>query len=387
MTLCIVIAPQAFKGSLDAPDIAQAIARGVRKVFPDARLILLPVADGGEGTVRAMVDASGGKTVTTRVKGPLGQPVNATWGLLGDGETAVIEMAAASGLPLISRHERDPIRATTYGTGELIRHALDFGVRKLIIGLGGSATNDGGAGMAQAIGVHLLDEGGRELPPGGGALHKLARIDVSSIDQRIREVDVEVASDVTNPLCGPEGASAVYGPQKGADAEKVRYLDSALNHYAEIIRRDVGRDVRDTPGAGAAGGLGAGLLAFTSARLEPGVDIVFRAMDLEGKLQGADLVITGEGRMDSQDIYGKAPLAVAERAKALGVPSIAIVGSTARDYPVVFDHGLDAVIGIVNRPMSLDRALAETSRLVTEAAMRAARLVRVGMTVERKVEG
>jgi glycerate kinase len=379
MTLRIVIAPQAFKGSLDAPDVAQAIARGVKAVFREAELIILPVADGGEGTVRALVEASGGKTVTTRVMGPLGHPVNATWGLLGDGETGVIEMAAASGLPLIARHERDPLRATTYGTGELIRHALDFGIRKLIIGLGGSATNDGGAGMAQALGARFLDDGDHELPPGGGALEKLARIDVSSVDPRLGEVDIEVACDVTNPLCGQEGASAVYGPQKGADRDMVRRLDAALHHYAEIVRRDVDRDVRDIPGSGAAGGLGAGLMAFTNARLAPGVDIVFRAIDLEGKLQGADLVITGEGRMDSQDIYGKAPMAVAERAQKLGVPSIAIVGSTGRDYHVVFDHGLDAVIGTVNRPMSLDRAIAETPRLIAEAAMRAMRLVRVGM--------
>lgn len=383
----IVVAPQGFKGSLDAPDVAQAIARGVRQVFPDAEITLLPVADGGEGTVRALVEASGGKTITTRVLGPLERPVNATWGLLGDGQTGVIEMAAASGLPLIERHERDPMRTTTYGTGELISHALDHGVRRLLIGIGGSATNDGGAGMAQALGVGLLDAEGRDLPLGAAALKRLDRIDLSELDKRLSGVEIEVASDVTNPLTGPEGASQVYGPQKGADNRMVQELDTILGRYADIIRRDVGKDVKNVPGAGAAGGLGAGLLAFLDARLAPGVDIVFEAIDLDGKLRGADLVITGEGRMDSQDIYGKAPMAVAEHAARLGVPSIAIVGSTGRDYHVVYDHGLDAVIGTVNRPMSLDRAVAESKRLIAEAAMRALRLVRVGMRVQARGGG
>jgi glycerate kinase len=381
MSLRIVVAPQAFKGSLDAPEVARAIGKGVRQVFPDADLLLLPVADGGEGTVRALVEASGGRTVTTRVAGPLERPVNATWGLLGEGETAVIEMAAASGLPLIQRHERDPMRATTVGTGELIRHALDHGARKFLIGIGGSATNDGGSGMAQALGVRLLDAAGRDVPYGAEALRHLDRIDISGLDPRLQGAEVEVACDVTNPLCGHEGASAVYGPQKGADQAMVRELDEILDRYARIILRDVGKDVCNVAGAGAAGGLGAGLMAFLDARLEAGVDIVFRALDLDGKLQGANLVITGEGRMDSQDIYGKAPMAVAEHADRLGIPSIAIVGSTGRDYRVVFDHGLDAVIGTVNRPMTLDRAVAESARLVTEAAMRAMRLVRVGMTM------
>jgi glycerate kinase len=384
MSLTIVVAPQAFKGSLDAPEVAQAIARGVRQVLRDARLIILPVADGGEGTVRALVEASGGRTVTTRVVGPLEKPVNAEWGILGDGVTAVIEMAAASGLPLIPRPERNPMRTTTFGTGELIRSALDHGVRKLIVGIGGSATNDGGAGMAQALGARLLDSAGNELPRGGGQLGKLERIDTSGLDPRLRDLDVEVACDVANPLCGPEGASAVYGPQKGADATMVRTLDAALQHYADVIERDMGKSVCDNPGAGAAGGLGAGLLAFADATLSPGVKIVFEAIDLDGKLRGADLVITGEGRMDSQDIYGKAPMEVAKRAKAVGIPSIAIVGSTGRDYRIVFDHGLDAVIGTVNRPMSLDRAVGESAKLITEAAMRATRLVCVGMTVAQR---
>lgn len=380
----IVIAPQSFKGSVDAPEVADYIARGVRQVFSDAELVLLPVADGGEGTVRALVQSAQGRSVTTRVLGPLEKPVNATWGILADGEVAVIEMAAASGLPLLRREERNPMRTTTYGTGELIRHALDEGVRRLIIGIGGSATNDGGAGMAEALGARLLDAGDRPLPRGGGALSSLARIDVSELDPRLARLEVQVACDVNNPLCGPTGASHVYGPQKGADAQMVRELDAGLLHYSEILKRDLGKDVCDVPGAGAAGGLGAGLLAFLNAQLRPGVDIVFEAIALDRQLEAADLVFTGEGRMDSQDIYGKAPLEVAKRAHRLGIPAIAIVGSTGRDYRVVFDHGLDAVIGTVNRPMPLERAINESNRLITEAAMRASRMVRAGMKLERR---
>jgi len=379
----IVIAPQGFKGSLDAPEVAQAIARGVRQVFQNAELVMLPVADGGEGTVRALVLSSGGRTVTTRVLGPLGQPVNATWGILGTEDIAVIEMAAASGLPLLRREERNPMRATSFGTGELIRHALDHGVRKIIIGIGGSATNDGGAGMVQALGAQLLDADGKELAHGGGPLKYLDRIDTSELDPRLGSVEVQVACDVNNPLTGPSGASHVYGPQKGADAEMVRELDASLERYAELLERDLGKHVGAVPGAGAAGGLGAALLAFLDAELCPGVDIVFDAIQLDKHLEGTDLVFTGEGRMDSQDVYGKAPMEVAKHAHRLGIPSVAVVGSTGRDYRVVFDHGLDAVIGTVNRPMPLDRAIAESSRLITEAAMRACRLIRAGMNMER----
>lgn len=375
----ILVAPQAFKGSLDATEVAQAIARGVRQVFPAAEIRILPVADGGEGTVRAMVQASGGHTVTTRVMGPLERPVNATWGVLGGGEAGVIEMAAASGLPLIRRDERNPMRTTTYGTGELIRHALDLGMRQLIIGIGGSATNDGGAGMAMALGVRFLDEEGEQLPLGGAALARLHRIDASRLDPRIAGLRVDVACDVNNTLTGPTGASHIYGPQKGADARMAHELDAALERYAAILERDVGVSVRDVPGSGAAGGLGAGLIAFLGAELKSGVDIVFDAIHLERHLIDSNLVMTGEGRIDRQDLFGKAPMAVAQRAHARGIPTIAVVGSTGRDYHVVFDHGLDAVIGTVNRPMALDRAVAEAPRLVAEAAQRACRLVLVGM--------
>lgn len=377
----IVVAPQGFKGSLDATDVAQAIARGVRQVFPGAEIKVLPVADGGEGTVRALVQASGGRTVTTRVMGPLERPVNATWGVLGDGTTGVIEMAAASGLPLIRRDERNPARTTTFGTGELIRHALEMGMRRLIIGIGGSATNDGGAGMATALGVRFLDAESQPLRLGGMELTRLERIDITNLDERVLGLEVEVACDVNNPLTGPTGASHIYGPQKGADARMVYELDGALERFATILQRDVGVAVADVPGSGAAGGLGAGLIAFLNAELKSGVDIVFRAIGLDAQLRNADLVITGEGRIDRQDLFGKAPMAVAQHARELGVPSIAVAGSTGRDYHVVFEHGLDAVIGTVNRPMPLDRAVAEAPRLIAEAAMRACRLVRVGMEI------
>jgi glycerate kinase len=380
----ILVAPQAFKGSLDAIHVAQAIARGIRDVFPDAELTILPVADGGEGTVRAMVQASGGHTITSRVMGPLERPVNATWGVLGDGVTGVIEMAAASGLPLIRREERNPLRATSFGTGELIRHALDNNLKRLIIGIGGSATNDGGVGMAQALGAHFLDSEGNEILLGGGNLKHLRKIEVSELDPRLESLDIEVACDVNNPLCGPTGATMVYGPQKGTDAQTARELDDALADYARLLIRDVGKDVAEIPGAGAAGGMGAGLLAFTHARLRPGVEIVFHAIDLDRHVKESDLVFTGEGRMDQQDIYGKAPMAVAQRAAVQGVPSIAVVGSTGRDYHIVFEHGLDAVIGTVNRPMPMDRAVAEGPRLIAEAAMRACRLLTVGMKLEAR---
>ncbi|HLJ69371.1 MAG TPA: glycerate kinase, partial [Chloroflexota bacterium] len=309
---------------------------------------------------------------------------HATWGLLGGSDTAVIEMAAASGLPLIRRDQRNPMRTTTYGTGELIRAALDSGARRLIVGIGGSATNDGGAGMAQALGVRLLDANRQELRPGGANLVRLDRIDTSGLDPRVGDLEVEVACDVNNPLVGPTGASYVYGPQKGADQHMVCELDAALERYADVIQRDLGPDLRDVPGAGAAGGTGAGLIAFLGARLRPGVEIVFEALEFERRSRGADLVITGEGKMDRQDLFGKAPIEVARRARALQIPCIAVVGSTGRDYHVLYEHGIDAVIGTTNRPMSIERAVSESSRLISEAGMRAARLIRVGETLARR---
>ena len=384
----IVVAPQALKGSLDAPEVGAAIAAGVRAVFPDAQIAVVPVADGGEGTVRALVAATAGESRRTRVDSPLGEPVEAEWGILGTGRehdarniharTAVIEMAAASGLPLVSPSRRDPRITSTHGTGELLRAALDAGCRAVILGIGGSATNDGGAGMARALGARLLDDAGNELPPGGAALALLARIDVSGLDARLRATDVRVACDVTNPLCGPTGASAVYGPQKGATPEMVRALDAALAHYADVLRRDLGADVRDVPGAGAAGGLGAGLLAFAGARLVPGARLVLDALHFAETMRGADLAITAEGRLDAQTAYGKAPGAVAAAARAAGARAIVLAGAVAMDEAALAQLGFDAAIPLPDGPLTLDESMARAAELVTAATARSLQLVKLG---------
>jgi glycerate kinase len=374
----IVIAPQALKGSLTAPEAARAIARGLERVLPSAELDLVPIADGGEGTVEALVSATGGQLVRQTVTGPLGEPVEATFGLLGNGQTAVIEMAACAGLPLVPPERRDPRLTTTYGVGELIRAALDYGCRHLIIGIGGSATNDGGAGMAQALGVRLLDAQGEDLPYGGAALARLARIVPDGLDPRLRESRIEVACDVTNPLCGPLGASAVYGPQKGATPEMVPLLDAALEHYAEIIQRDLGRSVRDLPGAGAAGGLGAGLLAFLGATLRPGAALVLEAVGLAERLRGASLLITAEGQIDRQTAYGKSVGAVASLARSRGVPVLALAGSLGEEYQVVYPLGVEAIMTLLPAPISLQQAMAQAATLLTEASERAARLLALG---------
>src|SRR5437870_8995230 len=326
----IVIAPNAFKGSLSALDAAEAIAEGVRIVAADADLVLVPIADGGDGTVDALVAATHGERRTLRVRGPLGDPVDAGYGLIDTGSTAVIEMAKAAGLARVPPAKRDPRITTTYGVGELLQHAYDAGARHCIVGIGGSATNDGGGGMAQALGYHLLDEHGHELPPGGLALKRLARIHVGGVHANWKKADVDVACDVTNPLTGPNGASAVYGPQKGATPEMVMELDAALKRFAQIIRRELGVDVEQLPGAGAAGGLGAGLVAFTGARLRPGAEMVMEALKLDDRIKGVDLVITGEGRLDSQTArFGKGPAAVARHARKAGIPVVGLAGGIA----------------------------------------------------------
>jgi glycerate kinase len=373
----IVIAPNAFKGSLSALDAAEAISEGVRAAAADADLVLVPIADGGDGTVEALVAATQGERRTLWVRGPLGDPVDADYGLLDRGSTAVIEMAKAAGLALLPPEKRDPRKATTYGVGELLQRAYDDGARHFIVGIGGSATNDGGAGMAQALGYHLLDEQGHELPPGGLALKRLARIHPGGVHADWKEAEVEVASDVTNPLTGPSGASAVYGPQKGATPETVAELDAALAHFAEIIRRDLGVDVEHLPGAGAAGGLGAGLVAFIGARLRPGAEMVMEAVHLDDRLKGAQLVITGEGRLDSQTArFGKGPAAVARHARNAGIPVVAIGGGIAdeTELRLLFD-GLEAT---VVEPCSLDQAIAQARPLLVRAATRLMWLVLTG---------
>src|ERR1700694_5495753 len=317
----IVVAPNAFKGSLSALDAAEAIAEGVRVAASDADVVLVPIADGGDGTVDALVAATRGERRTLRVRGPLGDPVDADYGRIDGGATAVIEMAKAAGLALVPPGRRDPRITTTYGVGELLQRAYDEGARHLVVGVGGSATNDGGAGMAQALGYHLLDETGRELPPGGLALKRLARIHVGGVHANWKEAEVEVACDVTNPLTGPSGASAVYGPQKGATPEMVAELDAALKHLAGIIRRDLGVDVEQLPGAAAAGGLGAGMVAFSGARLRPGADLVMKVLHLDERLTGAQLVVTRAGRMGSLTArFGKGPAAVATHGPPAGLP-------------------------------------------------------------------
>jgi glycerate 2-kinase len=375
----IVIAPDSYKGCMTAAEVAEAMARGVRRVLPDAELNLIPMADGGEGTVQAMVDATGGRLIPATVTGPLGEPVAARFGLMGDGETAVIEMASASGLPLVPADRRNPLLTTTYGTGELIRLALEQGARRLIIGIGGSATNDGGAGMAQALGARLLDRDDRDLPNGGGALAQLDRIDISGLDPRLKNFAITVACDVDNPMTGERGAAAVFGPQKGATPEMVATLDKNLQHFAAIMRRDLGQDVEQVPGAGAAGGLGAGLMAFLGATLRRGVEIVVDAVNLTGRCAGADLVLTGEGGTDFQTVRGKTPMGVARAAKVHGVPVICLSGGLGRNYREVYTVGIDAVCTIVPGPMPLAEALERGPELVEDATERALRLARLGV--------
>ncbi|OKP00087.1 hypothetical protein Xedl_03445 [Xenorhabdus eapokensis] len=355
----IVIAPDSFKESLSALQVAQAIERGFKAIYPQADYIKLPMADGGEGTVESLVAATGGKRIECTVTDPLGQPVKAFFGLLGDGKTAVIEMAAASGLHLVPMEQRNPLITTSYGTGELILAALEQGVHKLILGIGGSATNDGGAGMMQALGANILDGDSRILPFGGAALTRLEGIDLTNLDPRLRQVELIVACDVDNPLCGEQGASAVFGPQKGATPEMVKLLDSALRHYGMKIESLTGKNVIDAAGAGAAGGMGASLLGCLGARLQSGIEIIIDTLQLEDAIQGADLVITGEGHLDSQTIHGKTPIGVARVAKKFGIPTIALVGGMSRDYHVVHQHGLDAVFSIIPEACSLADALAK----------------------------
>ena len=373
----IVIAPDSFKESLSALDVALHIREGFRAVYPDADYVVLPVADGGEGTVDALVAATGGRRITRRVVGPLGDEVEAFYGVTGDGDAAVIEMAAASGLELVPPDARNPLVTTTFGVGELIRAALDDGARRFIIGIGGSATNDGGAGMLQALGVRFLDVGGRDLALGGGALADLERIDLSGLDPRLAACAIEVACDVDNPLVGPHGASAIFGPQKGATPEMVRVLDANLARYAALIERTIGKSVADMPGAGAAGGLGAGLHAFLGARLRPGIEIVMETVEMDRVVADADLIVTGEGRLDGQTIHGKTPIGVASVAERHGKPVIAIAGSLGRGFEAVYDHGIAAVFSVLSRPCTVAEALAEGAVNLRNTARDVAATLRV----------
>ena len=349
----IVIAPDSFKGSLTAVEVADAIGQGVREIFPEAKIVKIPMADGGDGTVQCLVTATGGEILREKVTGPLGDEVLASYGILGGKKTAVIEMAEASGLTLVPENKRNPLITTTYGTGQLIKAALDQGCKKMIIGIGGSATNDGGAGMVQALGVRLLDREGKEIGFGGGELKKINRIDINNLDSRLPETEVLIASDVSNPLCGPRGAARIYGPQKGATPEIIEELDESLAHFAEVIKRDLNKDIKDIPGGGAAGGLGAGLMAFLDAELKPGIEIMIEIVKLEQAIKDTDLVITGEGKIDSQTIYGKAPIGVAKIAKKYNIPVIAVAAIVGDDADIVYKYGINTLIKIVEPPMSL----------------------------------
>ncbi len=369
----VIVAPNEFKGSLSARQAAAAIARGVHQVFPDAEIVEIPVADGGDGTVEALVSAHRGAYRTIEVEGPDGEPVQAVYGLIDGGRTAVVELASASGLTLLPVARRDPRKTSTFGFGQLLAEAKKAGVGAVIAGIGGSATNDGGAGMAQAIGYRLLDAAGHDLPRGGAALAQLVRIDATRVDSGWRSVKVKVACDVTNPLTGPEGASFVYGPQKGADQQTVRMLDRALARLAEVIERDLGKRVAGIPGAGAAGGTGAGLVAFLDAKLMPGAALVVDASGFDSQLQGAQLVITGEGRVDSQTAYGKAPGEVARRAQAARVPALLLAGSKGEGWQTLSQMGVSAVVTLAEEGDNLEQLMRDADQALTRAAVRACR--------------
>ncbi|TQP70199.1 glycerate kinase [Vibrio cholerae] len=370
----VVIAPDSFKESLTAKQVCDAIQAGLARVWHDAKFVAIPVADGGEGTVQSLVDATQGRLVEVKVMGPQGKRVEAFYGMLGDNQTAVIEMAAASGLHHVPLAQRDPKLTTSFGTGELIRHALDQGVTKLIIGLGGSATNDGGVGMLAALGARFTNADGEPIQLTGGGLRELTHIDLQDFDPRLQHCDILVACDVNNPLCGDKGASAVFGPQKGATPEDIQLLDGALRQFGLLTAKVTGKMVLESAGAGAAGGMGAALLAYTQARLRPGIEIVLETAQLAHQVSDADLVITGEGRIDSQTVHGKTPMGVAKVAKRFDVPVLALCGCTGDNYQAVYQCGIDAVFAAVPRAMSLEDALKESDFNLADLAENVARL-------------
>lgn len=383
----VVIAPDKFKGSLTASEVAEAMARGVKAACPSAEVDQAPVADGGEGIVEALVRATEGSYHEEKATGPRGEPVRARFGMLGDGQTAVIEMAEASGLALVPTDSRNPWTTTTQGTGELLLAAIRAGARRLIVGIGGSATNDGGAGMAQALGYRLLDAQGNDIGPGGGALADLDRIERTERAARLDGIEITVACDVDNPLCGPDGASAVYGPQKGATPEMVEKLDRHLLRLARIIERDLGASIAELPGAGAAGGLGGGLVAFTDGRLQSGVDVVIKAVGLADRLRGADLCLTGEGALDAQSAFGKTAVGVARLARSLKVPTLALAGSIGEGAERTLAEGIDAYFSICPGPITIDAAIADASRLVETATEQAVRGFLAGWRLGQGSEG
>jgi len=371
----IALAPDSFKESMTAKEVCEAMERGIKKANSNISCIHVPMADGGEGTMQSLVDATNGKVYSLKVVGPLGNEVEAEYGILGDGEIGILEMASASGIQLVHPEKRNPLLTTTYGTGQLIKACLDHGVKKLLIGIGGSATNDGGAGVIQALGGKLLDKQGNELAFGGGELGKLSTINLSDFDTRLKDVFVEVACDVSNPLCGERGASNVYGPQKGATKEMIAVLDDNLRHYADIIKKQFVKDVLHVPGAGAAGGLGAGLMAFLNGNLKKGIEMVIEYAGLEEKVKDADMVWTGEGSIDFQTQYGKTPLGVATVAKKYNKPVIALAGRVGDGIEVLYEDGIDSIFGITKGATSLEEALAKGQENIEKTSENIVRLM------------
>lgn len=373
----LLLASDSYKGSLTTLQVAEQIKKGVKKVFPDAEFMCVPAADGGEGTVEAMVSSMGGEYRSVEVTAPNGNRVRAKYGLL-PGKNVVLEMAAASGLPLVPRAERDVMHATTYGTGELIRAALGEDCKRIYIGIGGSATNDGGLGMAQALGFSFLDAEGKEVGFGGRELKRVVKIDISNVDARLKEKEIIVMSDVSNPLCGELGASAIYGPQKGATPEQVKELDDGLRHFAGVIKEQLNMDLIDMPGAGAAGGLGAGLVAFTGAKVKSGIEAILEASNFKEKLKWADLVISGEGKIDRQSAFGKVISGISKAAKENGVPVITVSGSIEYGAEIIYEEGVTSMEAAVCKPMPLEEALRNADILVENAVERVMRTIKIG---------
>ena len=373
--LVIVLAPDSFKESMTAKEACVAMERGIKKVNSKIQCIHVPMADGGEGTMQSLVDATGGEVYSLEVVGPLGNKVKAEYGILGNGEIGVLEMASASGIHLVSLEERNPLITTTYGTGELIKACLDRGVKKLLIGIGGSATNDGGVGVIQALGGRLLDKEGNELGFGGGELEKLDRIDLTNFDRRLKDVVIEVACDVSNPLCGENGASYIFGPQKGASVEMIKILDNNLKHYAKVIKEQFDKDVLEIAGAGAAGGLGAGLMVFLNGNLKKGIEIVIEYSGLEKKVKNCDMVWTGEGSIDFQTQYGKTPLGVATVAKKYNKPVVALAGRVGDDIDILYEKGIDSIFGIMRGVTTIDEALKNGKENIERTSENIARLM------------
>lgn len=373
----VVVASDKFKGSLTSYEVATCIENGIKKVDKSIEVVKVPMADGGEGTLKSLVEATGGEMVKLIAKDPLMRPIECSYGLINDKKMAIIEMAEVSGLMLLKENERNPLKTTTYGLGQLICDAMDKGCETIIIGIGGSATNDGGAGMLKALGVKFLDAYGNDVGADGESLGRICTIDMSGMDKRVRDVRFIVACDVDNPLYGPNGASYIYGPQKGADDAMLELLDRNLKHYGDIIDGIFKKPISSYPGSGAAGGLGAGLMAFLGAELEKGIDLIIKLTNLEEKIKSSDIVVTGEGKIDSQTVHGKTPFGVAELAKKYGIPVIAICGTLAKGYEILYQNGFDSIFSITDGPMTLEDALKNSRELIEAAAYRIFRLIKI----------